>query len=95
VIETLLAERAATGESYRALEERSGIRAATLAWWQKRLRDESAQPEPIELIEVEAPRGWATPSIEIALPSGVTVRVPVSVGVDLIGQILDLVSQRC
>jgi transposase-like protein len=95
LIEKLLAERSKSGESYKALAKRSGIPAPTLAWWQKRLREEDGQEGRIELVEVKSPGLLAPGRIEVALPSGIVIRMPVGVGTEMLGQVLDLVVKRC
>ena len=93
LIESLLAEREETGESYRELEERSGIPAPTLAWWQGRRRNHFAQK--IELVEIDPVRIDATPAVlEIALPDGVVVRVPPRFDPELLGAVLALLRAR-
>ena len=94
LIEKLLGERSKSGESYKALAKRSGIPAPTRAWWQKRLREEDGEG-PVQLVEVKSP-GLLTPArIEVALPSGIVIRMPVEVGAEMLGQVLDVVAERC
>jgi transposase-like protein len=93
----LLAERAESGESYRELAERSGIPEPTLAWWQKKLRDEDARSDGIDLVEVES-AGWrpmALRSIEIVFRGGVVVRVPEGVELRWLQGVLDGIDGRC
>lgn len=98
LIKQLLGEREETGESYRSLEERSGIPAATLASWQRKLRAEASAraSEEIELLEVQSPTWLTTRNpIEIELAAGVTIRVSNGFDADAVGAILDLVMERC
>jgi hypothetical protein len=90
LIESLLAEREETGETYRELEERSGIPAPTLAWWRRRLRDASASEE-IEVVEVEPIKLQLPGShLEIVWPGGAVVRVPPGFDTETLGAVLDL-----
>jgi transcriptional regulator with XRE-family HTH domain len=98
LIERLLDEREESGETYRKLAERSGIPAPTLAWWQNRLRDGRGRRDRVELIELASAMTSplsARSSVEIVLPSNITVRVPLAAGVEVLGQIFDPVSERC
>lgn len=98
LIESLLAERAATGETYRSLSERSGISAKTLQRWQSRLRAETDRTTSVELVEIEPP-GWpAGPSstVEVILSTGMTVRIPPHVDVNWASALIAaLGSARC
>lgn len=95
LIERLLAEREETRESYRVLSERSGIPAATFAWWQRKLREEKGRAVGIELVEVARP--WPTGSsvaLELVLPGGLMVRVPSGFDREALRQVLEVVRNR-
>jgi transcriptional regulator with XRE-family HTH domain len=100
LIEKLLAERAESGESYKSLEERSGIPAPTLAWWQSKQRERpkaGAESSAIEWVELGHPPSplLAPALIEIVLPTSVVIRVPADLDADVLGRVLDAVASRC
>ena len=98
LIESYLAEREATGESYRELSERSGIPAPTLASWRKRLAAEVEQSDDdIELVEVEpgSVLGSAVSMVEVVVPIGMVVRAPHDSDVDMVADLVAAVVARC
>ena len=97
LVERLLSERSKTGESYRALSERSGIPAPTLAWWEHRRRASGGDKGGIELIELdfevgpEKPESW----IEIQVPGGAVVRLPANASVELLRRVFEAAGSGC
>lgn len=63
-----------SGESQRAFALRNRIGLSTLQGWARRNRDE---PKSSRLVEVRVAKPAIAEQVEIVLPSGVTLRVPV------------------
>jgi len=98
LIETYLAEREATGESYRQLSERTGIPAPTLAWWRRRLAAETEHVDgDIELVEVDPTSmfGPAAATLEVVTPKGIVVRVLHGTDVEMVADLVAAVADRC
>ncbi len=95
LIEVLLAEREESGETYRELEERSGVPAQTLAWWQRRLREEDSKQ--VEFVEV-APAGiqlMTQSTLEIVLPDGAVLRIPSGFDPATLDAVFELLGLSC
>ena len=96
LIETLLAEREHSHETYRELEARSGIPAMTLASWQRKLRRERSNA--VELVEILGTDiGLPTPSamLEVTLRDGVVIRIPPGFDLEMVGAVLQVLVDPC
>jgi len=46
-------------------------------------------------VEVKSPGLLATARIEVVLPTGVVIRMPMEAGTEMLEQVLDVVAERC
>jgi transposase len=97
-----------SGLSYADFAAKEGISAGTLRWWKGRLRKSNRQQQPQQRIQAGRSRTAAVSPVtfvemaalsrgeqlEIVLPTGVRVRVPIDFDAVALGRLLVVLGER-
>jgi hypothetical protein len=88
----LIAEWERSGQTIIEFCQRRGINESTFGWWRREIARARKPASAVELVEIETKASSPARAVEVVLPNGIAVRVPVGFERRSLVEILAVVS---